>query len=201
MISDIVVSIPAPEGYRASMDLFVVGRQWLIEQVQQLVAHDKYHMDRDLVLGQWNAGNLSINIYEYNGVALYNESTAEYFANSMALLEKDIRNGIFHAHHPIFTKVRDRVPTYYGEDCEIENSLIADGCILDGEVENSVLFRDVTIEKDAEVEHCVIMNDAIIGQGAQLKYAILDKNVTVTPGAKLIGTPANPVIIKRGETV
>ena len=200
-ISDIVVSFPAPEGYLASMDLFVVGRQWLIEQVQQLVAHDKYHMDRDLVLGQWNAGNLSINIYEYNGVALYNESTAEYFANSMALLEKDIRNGIFHAHHPIFTKVRDRVPTYYGEDCEIENSLIADGCILDGEVENSVLFRDVTIEKDAEVEHCVIMNDAIIGQGAQLKYAILDKNVTVTPGAKLIGTPANPVIIKRGETV
>ena len=134
-------------------------------------------------------------------MALYNESTAEYFANSMALLNKDVRKGIFHAHHPIFTKVRDRVPTYYGEDCEIENSLIADGCILDGEVEDSVLFRDVTVEKGAEVENCVIMNKAVIGEGAELKYVILDKDVTVTPGAKLIGTAANPIIIKRGETV
>ena len=200
-ISDIVVSYPAEEGYLASMDLFVVGREWLIGKVKELVAHDKYHMDRDLVLGLWNKGMLSINIYEYTGVALYNESTEEYFANSMALLDKDVRDGIFGAHHPIYTRVRDRVPTYYGDDCEIENSLIADGCILDGEVEDSVLFRDVTVEKGAEVEHCVIMNDAVIGEGAELKYVILDKNVTVTAGAKLIGTAANPIIIKRGETV
>ena len=200
-ITDMVVSYPATEGYLASMDIFVVGREWLINKVTECVAHDKYHMDRDLVLGQWNAGTISINVYRYEGVALYNESTAEYFANSMALLNKDVRKGIFHAHHPIFTKVRDRVPTYYGEDCEIENSLIADGCILDGEVEDSVLFRDVTVEKGAEVENCVIMNKAVIGEGAELKYVILDKDVTVTPGAKLIGTAANPIIIKRGETV
>ena len=126
-ISDIVVSYPAPEGYLASMDLFVVGRQWLIEKVQQLVAHDKYHMDRDLVLGLWNADALSINLYEYNGVALYNESTAEYFANSMALLQKDVREGLFHSHHPIFTKVRDRVPTYYGAACAVKDSLLHPG--------------------------------------------------------------------------
>ena len=200
-INDIVVSYPAAEGYLASMDLFVCGRQWLIEKVLDLVAHDKYHMDRDLVLGQWNKGVLSINVYEYNGVALYNESTEEYFANSMALLNKDVREGIFNAHHPIFTKVRDRVPTYYGDECEIENSLLADGCIIDGEVENSVLFRDVVVEKGAEVENCVIMNDAVIGEGSELKYVILDKNVTVTPGTKLVGTANNPIIIKRGETV
>ena len=200
-ISDIVVSYPAEEGYLASMDLFVVGREWLIGKVKELVAHDKYHMDRDLVLGQWNLGKLEMNIYEYNGVALYNESTEEYFANSMALLDKGVREGIFNAHHPIFTKVRDRVPTYYGDDCEIENSLIADGCILDGEVENSVLFRDVIVEKGAEVEHCVIMNDAVIGEGAELKYVILDKDVRVTAGSKLVGTPKCPIIIKRGETV
>ena len=200
-VSDIVVSYPAEEGYLASMDLFVVGREWLISKIKELVAHDKYHMDRDLVLGQWNKGNLSINVYEYTGVALYNESTEEYFANSMALLNKEIRDGLFQSHHPIFTKVRDRVPTYYGDDCEIENSLIADGCILDGEVEDSILFRDVIVEKDAEVENCVIMNDAVIGEGSELKYVILDKNVKVTPGSKLVGTPKCPIIIKRGETV
>ena len=200
-VSDIVVSYPAAEGYLASMDLFVVGRKWLIEKVEQLVAHDKYHMDRDLVLGQWNEGKLSINLYEYAGVALYNESTEEYFANSMALLNKDVREGIFNSHHPIFTKVRDRVPTYYGDGCEVETSLLADGCIIEGKVENSLLFRNVTVCAGAEVENCVIMNDTVIGEGAKLEYVILDKNVTVTPNAKLVGTAKNPIIIKRGETV
>ena len=200
-VSDILVSYPAPAGYLASMDLFVVGRQWLIEKVQALVARDKYHMDRDLVLGLWNAGELNINIYEYNGVALYNESTEEYFANSMALLDKDIRNGIFNGHHSIFTKVRDRVPAYYAEGCEVENSLLADGCLVEGKVTHSVLFRDVTVCQGAEVANCVIMNDTVVGEGAKLEYVILDKNVTVTPNAKLVGTAKNPIIIKRGETV
>ena len=200
-ITDMVVSFPAAEGYLASMDIFVVGREWLIRKITECVAHDKYHMDRDLVLGQWNEGTISINVYKHEGVALYNESTAEYFANSMALLNKDVREGIFHAHHPIYTKVRDRVPTYYGEECEIANSLMADGCILDGRVENSVPFRDVVIEKGAEVENCVLMNKAVVGEGAQLKYVILDKDVTITAGTKLVGTPSAPVIIKRGETV
>ena len=200
-IVDMVVSHPASEGYLASMDFFVVGRQWLINQVKECVARDQYHMDRDLVLGQWKHNDLSINVYEYDGVALYNESTEEYFANSMALLDKDVRYGIFHGHHTVDTKVRDRVPTYYGEECEVENCLIADGCMIEGEVEDSVLFRQVTICKDAEVENCVIMNDTVVGEGAKLKYVILDKDVTVTPGAVLVGTKKNPLIIKRGETV
>ena len=200
-ITDMVVGYAAPEGYLASMDFFVVGREWLIEKVVACVARDQYHMDRDLVLGQWKHNDLSINIYEYDGVALYNESTEEYFANSMALLKKDVREGLFKGHHPIYTKVRDRVPTYYGEDAEVENALLADGCIIDGEVEDSVLFRQVTICEGAEVEDCIIMNDTVVGEGAKLKYVILDKNVTVRPGAKLQGTAKNPIIIKRGETV
>ena len=200
-IADMVVSYPASEGYLASMDLFVVGRQWLIAKVEELVAHDKYHMDRDLVLGQWNEGKLSVNVYEYNGVALYNESTNEYFANSMELLKKETRDGLFNGHHVIFTKVRDRVPTYYGADCEIENSMLADGCMIDGEVKNSILFRNVTICEDAEVEDCIIMNDTVVGEGSQLKCVILDKDVVVRPGSKLFGTKSNPIIIKRGEVV
>ena len=200
-ITDMVVSYPAPAGYLASMDLFVVGRLWLIEKVRELVAHDKYHMDRDLIMGQWNEGKITLNVYQYEGIALYNESAAEYFANSMALLDKDVRKGLFDAHHPIFTRVRDRVPTWYGADSDIENCVVADGCVLDGEAENCVLFRNVVIEEDAEVEDSVIMSDTRIGKGAYLKYVILDKDVTVSAGAKLVGTPSCPIIIKRGETV
>ena len=200
-VSDIVVNYAAEADYLASMDIFVVGRKWLIEKVEALVARDKFHMDRDLVLGQWNAGTLTINVYEYTGVALYNESVEQYFANSLSLLDKDTAFGIFHGHHDVYTKVRDRVPTYYGVTGEVSNCLIADGCMIDGEVKDSVLFRQVTVAEGAEVENCVIMNDTVVGEGAELKYVILDKDVVVRPGAKLIGSPKAPIIIKRGEIV
>ena len=200
-VEDMVVDFVAGEDYIASMDIFVMGKKKLIKWVKEMVARDKYHMDRDLVMGGWRREQIGVNAYQFDGIALFNESVEEYFANSMALIDKDVRADIFHGKHPIYTKVRDRVPTYYGESCEIENCIVADGCMLDGEVEDSILFRQVSIGKDAEVEHCVIMNDAIIGKGAELKYAILDKNVTVTPGAKLVGTKKNPIIDKRGETV
>ena len=132
---------------------------------------------------------------------MFNESVEEYFYNSLSLISKSIRHGMFGACHPIYTKVRDRVPTYYGEGCEVEDSIVADGCMIDGEVEESVLFRQVTICEGAEVENCIIMNDSVVGEGAKLKFVILDKDVTVRPGAKLYGTAKNPIIVKRGEIV
>ena len=132
---------------------------------------------------------------------MYNESVEEYFANSLSLVSKEVRDDLFGRNHPVYTKVRDRVPTYYGENCQIENCSVADGCFLEGCVKNSVLFRQVTVAPNADIESCVIMNDTVIGEGSQLKYVILDKDVVVRPGSKLIGTPAYPVIIKRGEVV
>jgi len=200
-VTEMVVDYAADDKYVASMDIFVVGKKWLIQSVKAMVARDKFHMDRDLVMGGWRRGLVSVNVYEHEGAALFNESVEEYFYNSLSLIDKDVRSDLFGAAHPVYTKVRDRVPTYYGENSEIEDCLIADGCILDGEVENSILFRQVTVEEGAEVEDCIIMNDTVVGAGAKLKYVILDKNVTVTPGAKLYGTKKSPVIVKRGETV
>ena len=200
-ILDMAVDYVAPADYAASMDIFVLSKKWLAQQVKEHIAHNLYHMDRDLVLGLWQKGQATVNVYQFKGAAMYNESVEEYFRNSLALTCKDVRNDLFHYNHPVYTKVRDRVPTYYGEGCEIENCIVADGCILEGEAENSVLFRQVTLEAGAEVEDCIIMNDTVVGAGSQLKYVILDKNVTVRPGSKLIGTPTNPIIVRRGETV
>ncbi|MBQ3147374.1 MAG: glucose-1-phosphate adenylyltransferase subunit GlgD [Oscillospiraceae bacterium] len=200
-IVDMAVDYVAPAGYLATMDIFVLSKKYLREKVREFIARNLFHMDRDLVLGQWQKGQLSVNVYQFKGAALYNESVEEYFRNSLALIDKDVRHDLFGYNHTVFTRVRDRVPTYYGEYCEVEDCIIADGCILEGEVENSVLFRNVTVGQGAEVENCVIMNDAVIGEGAQLKYAILDKDVVVRPGAKLCGTPNNPIIIPRGEIV
>ena len=200
-IADMAVDYVAPEDYMASMDIFVLSKKWLVRQVKEHIAHALYHMDRDLVLGLWHSDPDAINIYRFKGHAMFNESVEEYYSNSLALTCKEIRNDLFHYNHPVYTKVRDRVPSYYGEDCEIENCIVADGCMLEGEVENSVLFRQVTVCPGAEVEDSIIMNDTVIGEGSQLKYVILDKDVVVRPGTKLIGSPNAPIIIRRGEIV
>ena len=200
-VSDIAVDYVAPKDYLASMDIFVLSKKWLVAQIKEHIARNLYHMDRDLVLGLWQQGKLTINVCQFQGIAMYNETVEEYFRNSLSLLDNSIRHDLFNYNHPVFTRVRDRVPTYYGESCSAEDCVVADGCILEGEVENSILFRNVEIGEGAKVEDCVIMNDSVVGEGAELKYVILDKNVTVRPGAKLFGTPSNPIIIKRGETV
>ena len=200
-VVDMLVDYAATEEYDASMDIFVISRQVLISEIKKLVAKNFFHMDRDLVMGGWREGRVSVNAYRHEGVVMFNDSLQEYFENSLALTDKTTREGLFHGNHPIYTKVRDRVPTYYGESCDIENVVVADGCMLDGTVKDSVLFRQVTVAPSATVESCLIMNDSVVGENCELKNVILDKNVTITPGTKLIGTRTNPIVIKRGETV
>ncbi len=200
-IADVAVDYVAPADYVASMDMFVLSKKWLAKQVKEHIAHALYHMDRDLVLGLWHEDPDAINVYQFKGLAMYNESVEEYYRNTLALNNKEVRHDLFHYNHPVFTRVRDRVPTYYGEDCQIDNCIVADGCMLGGKAENSVLFRQVTLHPGAKIKNCVVMNDAVIGEGAELKNVILDKDVTVRPGAKLAGTLNNPIIVRRGEIV
>jgi len=200
-VADMAVDYAATPEYEVSMDIFVLNKKWLIQQVKEHISRNLYHMDRDLVLGLWQKKAATVNIYSFNGLAMYNESVEEYFRNSLSLINKEVRQDLFGGNHPIYTKVRDRVPTFYGENCSVENCSVADGCMLGGTVRNSVLFRQVTVYPGASVENCVIMNDTVVNEGCQLRYVILDKDVVVRPGAQLIGTPSNPVIIKRGEVV
>ena len=200
-ITDMLVDYAASADYEASMDIFIMNKRFLIDHVKENIARGKYHMDRDLLMGLWQKGVASINVFPFDGVAMYNESVEEYFRNSLSLTNKEIRADLFGRNHPVYTKVRDRVPTYYGDDCSINNCYVADGCMLGGSAKNSVLFRQVTIYPTSTVEDCVIMNDTVVYEGCELRHVILDKDVVVRPGAKLIGTPQNPVIIRRGEIV
>lgn len=200
-IADLAVDYAAPQEYVASMGLFIISRKLLIHHVKEAVARSLYRFERDFILRQYREGNLSIHVYQFEHVALSSDTTAEFFENNLALIEAEIRHDLFGGRHPIYTKVRDRVPTYYGEECVVDDCIVADGCMLEGEARHSVLFRQVTLAPGARVEDCVIMNDAVIGEGSELRYVILDKDVTIRPGTKLIGAPQHPIIIKRGEVV
>lgn len=200
-VADMAVDYCAKPDYLASMGIFVISRELLIFFVKESVARSRYRFERDFLLKQFNDKNLTVNVYLFPGVAMFNESTQEYYRNNLALTDPETRHALFRGDRIIYTKVRDRVPSYFGEHARIDDCMVADGCVLEGSAEHSVLFRQVRLEEDARVQHCVIMNDCTIGAGAELACAILDKDVVVRPGVRLVGTMENPIVVKRGEVV
>ena len=197
----IIVNYPASENSLVGMGMYVMDREMLIKEVEEAVAEGFYHFERDFLQKKFNEGSLSVNVFEFKGEMLRNKNIATYFRNNLALLDEKIRNDIFKKSAPIYTKVRDEIPSYYGDNSDVNECIIADGCHIEGSAQYSVLFRDVKIEKGAKIKNSIIMQGAKIGENAYIENAILDKNVTVTDGIRLIGTPDSPVIIKKGETI
>ena len=115
----------------------------------------------------------------------------------MELLEKEVRDELF-GDRDIYTKVRDSAPSKYGEEATVKNSLISDGCVIEGVVENSILFRGVKVGKGAVVRNSIIMQDNIIGPNTSLDCVITDKNVVISDNKTLCGCPALPYFIQKG---
>ena len=115
----------------------------------------------------------------------------------MELLDKDVRDELFGA-RDIYTKVRDSAPSKYGDEVVVKNSLISDGCEIEGTVENSILFRGVKVAKGAVIRNSIIMQDNIIGANAALDCVITDKNVVIADRRKLSGCELLPYFIQKG---
>ncbi|MBE7038045.1 MAG: glucose-1-phosphate adenylyltransferase subunit GlgD [Ruminococcaceae bacterium] len=198
---DITINcIPEDDDY-AGMGMFIMEREKLVEVVEKSVAHGFYHFEKDYLQYEFNQGNLSVNVYKFNDVVLKNSSVASYFKNNFKLLDYDVRKSIFNPRAPIYTKVRDEAPTYYGEGSKADDCLIADGCKIMGEAENSVIFRDVVIEKGAKVKNAIIMQGSKIGKDSVIENVIIDKDVEVGMGRTLIGASISPLIISKGEKI
>ena len=200
-VNKIVVNYPASNQSLVGMGMYIMDREVLIKEVEESVASGLYHFEKDFLQKQFNAGTLSVNVCKFEGAVLRNKNINAFFKNNLALLNENTRGDIFKKEAPVYTKVRDEIPTFYGENSVVNECIIADGCKLEGFVENSVLFRDVKIRKNATVKNSIIMQGSVIEEGAYVENAILDKNVIVTSGIKLIGAENNPLIIKKGETV
>ena len=184
------------------MGIFVMRRDYLIRQVTEAVARNYYHFERDLVMHSFAMEGAKVKAYAFQGVALFNESTAEFFQNSLKLLEPEVRHGLFNrSNRTIYTTVRNEVPSYYGENAQIDDCIVADGCTLEGSAERSILFRGVTLAKNAKVKESIIMQDCVIGEGAELECVILDKDVVIGAGKRLCGTTEHPLVLKRGDIV
>lgn len=139
--------------------------------------------------------------YEFIGYEHNIETMADYYEASMDLLKEDVQDMLFNTAGTIYTNIQDRCPTFYAPTANVKNSLIAAGCIIEGTVENSIIFRSSHIEEGASVKHCVLMQHAHIEGGAELKYFVCDKRVHVKSDVKITASKETPYYAKKGSTL
>lgn len=146
---------------------------------------------------------IKYNVYGFrnNGYCAPISSINDYFRFNMDLMKKEVRDQLFNPKRPIYTKVRDDAPSKYGLSCKVTNSIIAQGCVIDGEVENSVISKGVYIGEGAKVSNSIVMQDTKIGCNTNLNYVIIDKDVTVKDGRSLMGFDSYPIYIAKKSVV
>lgn len=182
-----------------SLNVFVMSMDFLIETVNDAMARGNVSFERNIL--QEKCRELKIKIYEYDNYFSKLNSPESYFKSNMALLEPENARKLFVPKRSIYTKVSDNAPVKYDLDSKVSNSLIADGCIIEGEVENSVLFRGVKVGKGAKVKNCILMQGNVVGDNAELSYLITDKNVSICENHILTSSPQYPMYVGKGASV
>jgi glucose-1-phosphate adenylyltransferase len=140
----------------------------------------------------------SICHYQYDGYAVMIDSIENYFSTSLNMLQSDVWKTLFTKEQPIFTKVKDEPPTKYLNGSSVRGAMIANGCLIHGTVENSIVFRGVKIGKGTVIKNCIIMQKCQIEENCYLDSVILDKDVKVEAGTHLTGTARSPYVIRKG---
>ncbi len=196
-VNEIKLSPHVAEGTKADIfiNMMVINRQFLLNLVEESVTHGFISFESDVLIKQLDS--LKIYRYDYQGYYAGIDSMSAYYKHNMELLDKDVRDELFGA-RDIYTKVRDSAPSKYGEGAVVKNSLISDGCEIEGVVENSILFRGVKVAKGAVVKNSIVMQDNIIGQNTALDCVITDKNVVISDRKTLGGCATLPYYIPKG---
>ena len=182
-----------------SMNLYIIERESLIQLVRDAAVRGLVYFERDILAR--NLSLLNVQAYEYTGYAARIADMKSYFDENMRLLQPGHVEQLFDAANPIYTKIRDDNPTRYLEGSKVKNCLVADGCVIEGVVENSVLFRGCTVKKGAVVRNSVLMQDTIVEENCSVEYVVTDKNVHITTGKQLCGTDSFPVFVAKNHTV
>ena len=181
------------------MNIYIMEKEKLIRIVDDAFVHGYSYFTRDLMAA--NTDSLNIQAYEYTGYASQITDMKSYFEENMKLLDEDNREALFKTGNSIYTKIRDDNPTRYINGSKAKNVMVADGCVIEGTVENSILSRGVKIGKNAKVKNCILLQDTVIEDGANLEYVITDKNVRVSRNRSLTGNDSFQVYVAKGQTV
>jgi len=197
-VTDMELNAYRPKTDWQGCDVFIFDKGLLEHLVEEACARGEYDFLRDVVLKKYTT--LKTFGYRYDGYVARLDSLLTYFKHSMELLAQEVAVDLFDKDR-IFTKVKDEFSAKYGSRSSVCHSILADGCMVDGSVENSVVFRGVKIMEGAKVKDSIIMQGVTIGENAVLDHVILDKGVTIRPSRMLVGYDNFPIIIKKNQVV
>ncbi len=197
-IEKIYVNSKAEGVQNYSMNIYVVEREKLIDMINTAFVRGYVFFERDVLAPQLDT--LNVQAYKFEGYAAFISDMKAYFDENMKLLDDDNLDALF-GKDPVFTKIRDDNPTRYIEGSSASNVMVADGCVIEGTIENSIIFRGVKVGKGAVVKNCVLMQDTVIEAGAKVEYTITDKSVVISEGKELKGADSFPLYIAKRHKV
>lgn len=200
-VTDIEVEPTHPTYDNTFMQVCLMKREFLKNLVDKAVAHGLHDLARDLLLRLVQEKQAKVNAIEYKGVCWNIDSVQSYFKFNMDILKPEIRKKLFVDELPVFTKVRDEMPAFYSSGSRTVNSLVADGCHIEGRVENSILFRGVKVAPNAFVKNSIVMQDGQVQEGAYIENCILDKQTVIKRNSRLIGPEAYPIVIAKNVII
>ncbi|WP_432404385.1 glucose-1-phosphate adenylyltransferase subunit GlgD [Wukongibacter sp. M2B1] len=181
--------------YNMSMETYIMKKGLLLEIIKNSIATGSSQYLKQAILQ--SISKLNVNAYPFNGYLSCVNSIQNYYRTNMELLDIEVSQELFHKNGLIYTKVKNEPPTEYTDSARITNSLVANGCIIEGVVENSIIGRGVKIERGAVVKDSIIMRKSTIEECVYLKDVILDKYVYITKGKVLSGDKSNPFVVKK----
>ena len=199
LVSDLSINPAHAANALESLETYIISKKLLLDMVDYCAAHNIHNFSRGVLLPRLST--LKVLPYLHRGYVARFQSVADYFQHSMDLLDPAVRADLFDPDRPIRTKDQSNPSTYYGPDAKSIHSLVADGCFIEGEVENSILSRGVIVEAGAKVSNSVLMQGTIIRAGASLSYTITDKNVQVNQDRMLMGHSTYPLAISKDSIV
>jgi glucose-1-phosphate adenylyltransferase len=198
-VYDVLIRPETNDDVNVSMNMFVTTKDFLLDIVKESASRNLYNFEVDVM--QHRCKEFKIFGYKYEGYYSQIDSIISYLKANMELMNSGNRSGVFKPDSPIYTKIRDEAPAKYGLAATVTNSLIADGCVIEGTVENCVLFRGVKIGRHATVRNSIIMQDSIISDKCEMNYVIADKDVKMGSYRTLEGTEDYPVFVDKGASV
>ncbi len=181
------------------LNVYVVGRAFLIALVREAMVRGDKRFEEDVL--SRSLAVMKVHGYEFTGYSARIYDMRSYFRESLRLLEPGSLDGLFPPDMPVYTKVRDEAPVRYAIGAHVVESLVADGCIIEGEVERCVLFRGVRVGKGARLKNCVVMQGSVISEGVTMENVVTDKDVHVGADQRLRGAANFPVYIAKGSRV
>ncbi len=177
-----------------STGIYIVRRRLLIELIEKAAEEDRHDFVRDILIRYKNIKK----IYAYKMDTYWsNISTVDsYYKTNMDFLKRDVRNYFFKEYPDIYTKIDDLPPAKYNFGANVKNSLVSSGCIINGCVENSVLFKKIYIGNNSVVKNCIILNDAYIGDNSYIENCIIESGSTIKANSRYVGENGPMIVVE-----